>query len=101
MAVNYLGIFGRFRNGLWGWTVWVRFLAEKNLLFPSPQRPDKFWGQTRLLFNWYRRWGLSSKPKGLGREADHSLPSSAEVKNGGVIPIFPLLPICLHGKVLN
>jgi hypothetical protein len=27
--------------------------------------------------------------KGQGREADHSLPSSAEVKNGGAIPPLP------------
>jgi hypothetical protein len=31
-------------------------------------------------------------------EADHPHPSSVEVKNGGAIP---LLPICLHGMVLN
>jgi hypothetical protein len=36
--------------------------------------------------------------KRSGREADQSLPSSAEVKNGGAIPSFP---ICLHGVVLN
>jgi hypothetical protein len=36
--------------------------------------------------------------KGQGREADHTPPSSAEVKNGGVIPP---LPISLHGSVLN
>jgi hypothetical protein len=35
--------------------------------------------------------------KSAGREADHSAPSSAEVKKGGAIP---LLPICLHGLVL-
>jgi hypothetical protein len=33
-----------------------------------------------------------------GREADHSLPSSAEVKNGDAMPP---LPTCLHGLVLN
>jgi hypothetical protein len=33
-----------------------------------------------------------------GREADHSPPSNAEVKNGGATPPFPL---CLHGIVLN
>jgi hypothetical protein len=33
-----------------------------------------------------------------GREANHSLPSSAEVKNGGAIPPRP---ICLHGIMLN
>jgi hypothetical protein len=34
--------------------------------------------------------------KRQGREADHSLPSSAEVKNDGAPS-----PICLHGVVLN
>jgi hypothetical protein len=33
-----------------------------------------------------------------GREADHSSPSSAEVKNGGAILLFPISP---HGIVLN
>jgi hypothetical protein len=33
-----------------------------------------------------------------GREADHSLSSSAEVKNDGAIPP---LPIRLHGAVMN
>jgi hypothetical protein len=33
-----------------------------------------------------------------GREADHSPPSSAEVKNGGAIPP---LPMRVHGRVLN
>jgi hypothetical protein len=36
--------------------------------------------------------------KATGREADHPLPSSAEVKNGGAIPPFL---IRLHGAVLN
>jgi hypothetical protein len=40
---------------------------------------------------------LSLGVKQLGREADHSSPSSAEVKNGEAIP--PLLPR-LHGMVL-
>jgi hypothetical protein len=34
-----------------------------------------------------------------GREADHSPPSSVEVKNSGPIP--PLPHICLHEIVLN
>jgi hypothetical protein len=41
--------------------------------------------------------GLSLWLKRLGRESDHSLPSSAEVKNGGAIPPLPLL----RGVVLN
>jgi hypothetical protein len=36
--------------------------------------------------------------KQQGRVADHSLPSSAKVKNGGAIPP---LSIRLHGVVLN
>jgi hypothetical protein len=31
-------------------------------------------------------------------DTDHSLPSSAEVKNGGAVPPNPVL---LHGMVLN
>jgi hypothetical protein len=41
---------------------------------------------------------LSSGVKWVGREADHSPPSSAEFKNGGAIPP---LPIRLHGVVMN
>jgi hypothetical protein len=37
--------------------------------------------------------------KWQGREADISLPSSAEVKNYGTVSLLP--PICLHGAVLN
>jgi hypothetical protein len=33
-----------------------------------------------------------------GREADHSRPSSAEFRNGAVIPP---LPICFHVKMFN
>jgi hypothetical protein len=32
---------------------------------------------------------LSTRDKQLGREADHSLSSSAEIKNGGAIPSLP------------
>jgi hypothetical protein len=37
-------------------------------------------------------WALSLRGKRPGRQADHSLPSTAEVKNGGAI----LPPIRLH-----
>jgi hypothetical protein len=36
--------------------------------------------------------------KWLGREGDHSLPSSAEIKKGEAITPFP---VCLHGTVRN
>jgi hypothetical protein len=41
---------------------------------------------------------FSPELKRLGREADHSPPSGAKIKNGGAIPP---LPIILHGVVLN
>jgi hypothetical protein len=43
-------------------------------------------------------WALSPRVKQLGRKADHSPPSNAEVKNGEAVPS---LPIFLNGIVLN
>jgi hypothetical protein len=57
--------------------------------FSSPQRPDQLWCPPTLLSNWY--CGLF--PQGVkrpGREADHSPPSSADIKNGGAIPSLPM-----------
>jgi hypothetical protein len=48
--------------------------------FFKPLRPDRLWGPPNLLFNGHR----GSFPRGKarpGRDADHSHPSSAEVKN--------------------
>jgi hypothetical protein len=55
-----------------------------------PQRPDRLWGPLNLLSNGYRG-ALSPRLKRPGREADHSPPSSAEVKNGGAIPPLPYM----------
>jgi hypothetical protein len=49
--------------------------------FSSPQRPDRFWGPPNLLSN-ENRGSISLGVKRQGREADHSHPSSAEVKKG-------------------
>jgi hypothetical protein len=43
-------------------------------------------------------WGLGALGKAVGARADHSLPTSAEVKNGGAIP---QLFVRLHGVVLT
>jgi hypothetical protein len=43
---------------------------------------------TQPPIQWVPR-ALSPEVKRQGREADHSAPSSAEVKNGGAIPILP------------
>jgi hypothetical protein len=53
----------------------------------SPQHPDWLWGPHSLLSNGYSALSLGIKLP--GREADHSPPSSAAVKNAWAIP--PLL----------
>jgi hypothetical protein len=47
--------------------------------FSSPPRPERLWGSPSLISNGYQG-ALSLGVKRLGREADHSPPSSAEVK---------------------
>jgi hypothetical protein len=56
--------------------------------FFSLQRPDRLWGPPSLLSNGYQGLLLRGA-KRQGREADHSPPSSAEVKNGGAMPPLP------------
>jgi hypothetical protein len=60
-------------------------------MFCSLRRPDRFWGPPSL----YPMGTGVARP---GSEADHSLPTSAEVKKCGSIH---LLPIRLHGVVFN
>jgi hypothetical protein len=50
-----------------------------SIIFSSPRRLDRLWGPPNLLCNEYRE-PLSTGVKLLGRETDHSLPVSAEVK---------------------
>jgi hypothetical protein len=57
----------------------IRFPVGANFL-PSQSHPNRFWGPPSLLSNGYCGlflWGAKQPV----READHSLPSSAEVKN--------------------
>jgi hypothetical protein len=56
--------------------------------FSSPLRPERLWGPPSLLYNGYGG-GVAPGLKRLGREADHTPPSRAEVKNGGTTPPFP------------
>jgi hypothetical protein len=66
--------------------------------FSSPPRPDRFWNPPSLQSNGYQG-NLSLGVKRPGREADHSPPSSAEVKNPCSYISTP--PIRLHGVVLS
>jgi hypothetical protein len=55
--------------------------------FSTPQCPDRFWNSPSLS-NVYRGC-FPLRVKRLGREADHSPPSSAQVKNDGTLPPPP------------
>jgi hypothetical protein len=62
--------------------------------FSSPPRPDRHW---TLLSNGYQ--GLFLAVKRPGREADHSPPSSAEVKE--CVELYLHSPLHLPGVVLS
>jgi hypothetical protein len=64
----------------------------------SPCRPDRLWGQPSLLSNGYQGL-LPPEVKRPGREADQSLPTSAEVKKN--MDVYIHSPIHLHGVVFN
>jgi hypothetical protein len=71
--------------------------------FPGIKHPGREAGIYKLYFYSHPfiqlvPGAVSLEVKRQGREADHSPPSSAEVKNGGAIPPLPLR---LHGVVLN
>jgi hypothetical protein len=64
--------------GLGDGEVGVR-VPVRSRIFTSPFRPDRLWGSPNLLYSGYRGLFPGSK-KRPGREADHSPPTSAEVK---------------------
>jgi hypothetical protein len=71
---------------------WFDFRQSKIFLFPTISRPAVRPTQPPI------HMGTADDfpgEKQSGREADHSPPSSAEVKNGGAIPPVPHMTECL------
>jgi hypothetical protein len=73
------------------------FDSQQGRIFLSYTASRQTLGPIQSPIRWVP-WALSWGVKQPGHEADHSSPSSAEVKNDGAIPP---LPICLHGIVMN
>jgi hypothetical protein len=67
-------------------------------IFSSPRRPDRLWGPPSLLSNGVPG-ALSQGAKQQGREADHSPPTSAEVKKTWSYTSTPT--VSFNGVVLN
>jgi hypothetical protein len=78
-----------------GWTARARLPAGHDIPLFTASRLTP--GTTQPPIQWVPG-AFSPGVKRQGREADHSPPSSAEVKKDGAIPP---LPICLHVIVLN
>jgi hypothetical protein len=74
--------------GLDGRRAGVRVLVGARI-FTSPCRPDWRWGPPSLLSNGYQRF-FPRRVKRPGREADHSPPTSAEVKKMCIYTSTPL-----------
>jgi hypothetical protein len=79
------------------WPGWLGFNSRQvNGTPSSPPHPDWIWGPPRLLSNGA---GLSPGVKQLGHKSDHSLPSSAKVKNAWSYTSTP--SIYVHGIGLS
>jgi hypothetical protein len=66
--------------------------------FCSTPCPDRLWGPPKTRIQWVPR-ALSLGIKFLGREADHSPPSSAEAKE--CVELYLHSPIHLNGVALS
>jgi hypothetical protein len=74
-------------------------IPGRDKIFSSPQRPDRLWGPPSLLFNGYR--GSFPGVKQPGPEADHSPPSSTEVKNCGAVSPLPHMSSWYGAKLIK
>jgi hypothetical protein len=78
---GWVGIAQSVKQRATGWMVRVQFPVLKDFLCSTAFRPTL--GPTQPPTQWVT--GI----KRQGREADNSPSSSAEVKKGGAIPLFP------------
>jgi hypothetical protein len=77
----------QYSNRLWaGWLGFHSWQGQEIFLFSTVFRLAL--GPTQLPIQW-ALGAFSLGVKWLGCEADHSPPSSAEVKNGGAVPPLP------------
>lgn len=82
---NRIGVFGiatRLRIGLSRGSILGTgkiFCLEFYGIVPPPNRPDRLWGTDSILLSWYRGSFLSVQLP--GRNVNHSLAFSGEVKN--------------------
>jgi hypothetical protein len=84
-------------SGLDDWGSRVRFPVEAgNFLFTAASRTAL--GPTQSPIQWVRG-ALSLGVKRLGREANHSPPSNAEVKE--CVELYSTPPVHLHGVVFS
>jgi hypothetical protein len=87
-------MYSHFHSLTMNWNARVWFLAQaRDFLFSTVARSDL--GPTQTSVHWIPGT-ISLGGKGPVHKAEHSHPSSPEVKNGGAIPPSP---ICLHGMV--
>jgi hypothetical protein len=75
------------RAGGAGWPKNLSSTPGRVIIFTSPYHSDLLWGPPSLLSNGYRE--LFPRVKRQGREADHSTPTSAEVKKPWVYTSTP------------
>jgi hypothetical protein len=73
-----------------GWIVWGLNSGRSKRFYLTQNHPDHDWGPPSLLFNEYQGSFLGVKV--LGREVDHSPPSSIKVKMSDAVPVLPHMP---------
>jgi hypothetical protein len=90
------GIFELYQRSLDEWWVRVRVPVGPSI-FTFPYRLYRLWGLTQPAIQWVPR-ALAPGVKRPGRQANHSLPSSTEVKKPWIY-IYPLLHTSLYFSV--